>query len=156
MAIIICKECNGKLSSSAKACPHCGSKGNRKVGLVGWLAVLLIVLPGAWGIGKAINADQESSIARASEPVKPSDTEDRGSTTAKESCRNISEYAKQVMIGRQGGMLLSEMPTGDNSLLEMVMIRAYDQPRYSTEAMVKRAIVDYQNQIYLECIKEAS
>lgn len=42
MALIKCKECGSEVSTEAKACPKCGVKPPKKVGLLGWIAVLFI------------------------------------------------------------------------------------------------------------------
>lgn len=41
MAVKKCSDCGGNVSSSAKACPHCGAKVKR-LGLVGWLLLSLV------------------------------------------------------------------------------------------------------------------
>ena len=71
MAVGKCKECGGQVASSAKACPHCGAKVPKKVGVIGWAFVLLVVLPIAWKIGGGMSdspsvADAPSSNATAS------------------------------------------------------------------------------------------
>jgi hypothetical protein len=42
MSLIICRDCNQQISSTAKSCPHCGAK-NRHIGWTGWTAVALCV-----------------------------------------------------------------------------------------------------------------
>ncbi|MAQ51806.1 MAG: zinc ribbon domain-containing protein, partial [Pseudomonas sp.] len=56
MAVGKCKECGGQVASSAKACPHCGAKVKKSVGILGWLFVLLVVLPIAWKFGTGMGA----------------------------------------------------------------------------------------------------
>lgn len=65
MAVKACKDCGGQVSSNAKACPHCGAVAKKGVGILGWLFVLVIVLPVAWGVGTAMNQStpQTSSAA---------------------------------------------------------------------------------------------
>ncbi|MCG6540166.1 zinc ribbon domain-containing protein [Pseudomonas sp. KSR10] len=81
MAISKCKECGGQVASSAKACPHCGAKVKKKVGVLGWLFVLVVVLPIAYsigsGMGKAptttpVTSTQASGEARPDLPNLPS------------------------------------------------------------------------------------
>ena len=49
MAVGSCPECNGKLSSEAETCPHCGfrrnanSKSGKSLELSGWQMVVLVV-----------------------------------------------------------------------------------------------------------------
>lgn len=42
MALVKCKECGSEVSTEAKACPKCGAKPPKKVGLLGWIAVLFV------------------------------------------------------------------------------------------------------------------
>ncbi|HCI3908997.1 TPA: zinc-ribbon domain-containing protein, partial [Pseudomonas aeruginosa] len=37
MALIKCKECGAQVSNKAKACPSCGAKVPKSVGVIGWL-----------------------------------------------------------------------------------------------------------------------
>ncbi|MCK5864701.1 hypothetical protein [Marinobacter adhaerens] len=65
MAVKECKDCGGKVSKSAKACPHCGSKQPKSIGIVGWLFLIFVVLPIAWNIGSAIDGgDLPSEIGK--------------------------------------------------------------------------------------------
>lgn len=54
MAVVKCKECGGQVSTKAKACPSCGAKQPKKVGILGWLFVLVVVLPIAWQVGSGM------------------------------------------------------------------------------------------------------
>ncbi|MBN0690681.1 zinc ribbon domain-containing protein, partial [Pseudomonas aeruginosa] len=54
MALIKCKECGAQVSNKAKACPSCGAKVPKSVGVIGWLFVIFIVLPIAWQFGTGI------------------------------------------------------------------------------------------------------
>ena len=42
MALTKCRECGKEVSTAASACPHCGAKQKRKVGIVGVLAALVV------------------------------------------------------------------------------------------------------------------
>jgi hypothetical protein len=42
MALVKCKECGAEVSTEAKACQKCGAKPPKKVGLLGWIAVLFV------------------------------------------------------------------------------------------------------------------
>lgn len=44
MALIKCKECGEKVSSKAKACPHCGVKPPPETSAFTWLVLIVIVL----------------------------------------------------------------------------------------------------------------
>lgn len=54
MSLKKCKDCGGVVSSNAKACPTCGAKVTKSVGILGWLFVIFIVLPIAWNFGKGM------------------------------------------------------------------------------------------------------
>ena len=64
MAVKKCKECGGKVSTSAKTCPHCGAN-QKKVGVIGWLFVLVFVLPLGWSIGSSMNNDSPAHPSAA-------------------------------------------------------------------------------------------
>ncbi|MFC2974707.1 hypothetical protein ACFOJE_21170 [Azotobacter bryophylli] len=70
MAIAKCKECGGQVSTSAKTCPHCGAKVRRKVGAIGWVFVLFVVLPIAWNYGewlqKATSVEDKEFVSQDS------------------------------------------------------------------------------------------
>lgn len=75
MAVGKCKECGGQVSSSAKACPHCGAKVPKKVGVLGWLFAIFVVLPLAWQFGSSTDpAPTASSRAVPTASSTPSDT----------------------------------------------------------------------------------
>jgi len=75
MAVGKCKECGGQVASSAKACPHCGAKVPKKVGVLGWLFVLFVVLPIAWSIGSGSNkVDEKVASSRPSAPAAPAES----------------------------------------------------------------------------------
>ena len=73
MAVVKCKECSGQVSTTAKACPHCGAKQPKKVGVLGWLFVLLFVLPFAWTVGK--NMGESTSRPASNSTSAPSTVE---------------------------------------------------------------------------------
>ncbi|WP_315809468.1 hypothetical protein [Pseudomonas sp. C9-3] len=50
MAIVKCKECGGQVSTTAKACPTCGSKPPKKTSVVTWLVLATIVIVVAKGM----------------------------------------------------------------------------------------------------------
>lgn len=43
--MIKCKECNASISSKAQACPSCGMKTPKKIGVIGWLFMFFIFIP---------------------------------------------------------------------------------------------------------------
>lgn len=44
MALINCKECGKQVSTEAKACPHCGAKPPKKIGILGWIALAFFTI----------------------------------------------------------------------------------------------------------------
>ena len=42
MAVGKCKECGGLLSSTAKACPHCGAQAQKKTSVVTWIFLAIL------------------------------------------------------------------------------------------------------------------
>lgn len=73
MALIKCKECGNQLSSKAKACPGCGAKPAKGVGVLGWIFVIVIVLPLAWNFGTGMGKPAPGSAASsATTPAKQS------------------------------------------------------------------------------------
>lgn len=70
MALMKCKECGGSVSSKAKTCPTCGAKVPKKVGLLGWLLVIFVVLPVAWQVGSNMGTSGDSKAASVDAPPK--------------------------------------------------------------------------------------
>ncbi|HCK4298729.1 TPA: zinc-ribbon domain-containing protein [Pseudomonas aeruginosa] len=68
MALIKCKECGAQVSNKAKACPSCGAKVPKSVGVIGWLFVIFIVLPIAWQFGTGIGSSGDAAQSRPSSP----------------------------------------------------------------------------------------
>lgn len=95
MAVTACKECAGKVSSKAKLCPHCGAKVTRKVGVIGWLFVLFVVLPIAWQFGKGMGDSTagSSSIATAIPTSVPRASTPPAAEKERASVWSASEYS---------------------------------------------------------------
>lgn len=66
------------------------------------------------------------------------------------------------MRSRQGGVPMSEMmdiAVGDAELkasIEELLIDAYDVPRMDVRANQDKAVLDFENDVHLECIKKLS
>lgn len=73
MAVVNCKECGGQVSTKASACPSCGAKQPKRVGLLGWAFVLLFVLPLAWQFGKGFGTSESKPSAPATPAASKSD-----------------------------------------------------------------------------------
>lgn len=70
MALIKCKECGAQVSNKAKACPSCGAKVPKSVGVIGWLFVIFIVLPIAWQFGTGIGSSGDAAQSRSNSPQR--------------------------------------------------------------------------------------
>ena len=70
-------------------------------------------------------------------------------------CAKISELAGHVMKSRQRNVPMADVvnffPAG-SPWIEIV-IKAYEKPRMSVEENQQNMIQDFQNQLYLECVK---
>lgn len=78
-----------------------------------------------------------------------------------ESCKAMAFLAKQIMAGRQAGVPMTkaiDLSKNENQTVEKVsrlfVIAAYEEPAYSTKAMQEKAINEFENKMYLPCIKE--
>ena len=81
----------------------------------------------------------------------------------RELCDFYSEYAKQTMESRQNGgkasnhiKVLTEFKTLDDDVkksLESIVMSAYSRPRYDTPKNKAKAIRDFENDVYVKCIK---
>lgn len=84
MALVKCKECGNQVSTKAKNCPTCGAKVVKKVGIIGWLFVLVIVLPFAWSIGGNMGkVDRQPVSSAPAAKVQTETTTKAPSDTAK-------------------------------------------------------------------------
>lgn len=86
-----------------------------------------------------------------------------GSASADQgSCDAIGILAKSVMSARQGGVPMQDILSNGvgskkvSELTRLLAMAAYDQPRFSTEEHQERAITEFQNQMYLACLKGES
>lgn len=89
-----------------------------------------------------VNATEENTVSRA------------------EICESYARYAELVMELRQIGAPLSNIlaPLGSDSSTEKEVMReivllAYEEPRYTTEAVQKREIQDFRNRIHVNCLR---
>ena len=79
-----------------------------------------------------------------------------------ENCKSIANFAAVVMEKRQAGTAMdamidlihgSESDNGLRKVLESIILRAYENPRYGTEEFKKRSVNDFRNDIYVECYR---
>lgn len=72
MAMVNCKECNAQISDQASACPQCGAKPKKTVGIAGYIVagiLLVFVMKAAWREDppKETRSPQEVALAKARE-----------------------------------------------------------------------------------------
>ena len=76
----------------------------------------------------------------------------------RKACGNVGDLATDIMKSRQSGLSMAKMmeavaQVGENPLVDEMIISAYDSPRYSTERMQKRAVEEFRDKFYLDCVK---
>jgi len=75
-------------------------------------------------------------------------------------CEKVAELAEMIMSARQEGVPMVAMMKsnsqgeGASELSRMLIIAAYEKPGFSTKENRSRAVVDFQNDVYLQCVKE--
>lgn len=70
------------------------------------------------------------------------------------SCESVGLLAKTVMEARQSGVAMQDVMQGANELTRQLLIAAYEQPPYVSAGAKQRAITNFQNDVYLECVKQ--
>jgi hypothetical protein len=80
--------------------------------------------------------------------------------SATEACGVVGKYARTIMAHRQEGASMAEMmersEKADPSIRSLsagIIVMAFDRPRFSSQEYVDGAVSDFENEIYLECIK---
>lgn len=75
-------------------------------------------------------------------------------------CEKVAELAEMIMSARQEGVPMVSMMKnsgageGASDLSRMLIVGAYEKPGFSTKENRARAVVDFQNDVYLQCVKE--
>ena len=71
-------------------------------------------------------------------------------------CGTLHGLAEQVMSARQSGVPMPEVMTiaEGSPAMESMTMAAYDEPRYTTESVQQRVIVDFANDVYRICLEE--
>lgn len=73
---------------------------------------------------------------------------------SKETCDKVHRIAEQVMTDRQMGVAITDtIATVNNSFGEEMVIRAYKQNRWHTEARQKDAVEEFATGYYLYCVE---
>lgn len=82
----------------------------------------------------------------AEEPVDPD-----------EYCEVISRLSEKVMESRQAGVPLSNaLGVAKTDLSRMMVLEAWQTPRYSIESLSQREIDDFRDKWHLLCLKSVS
>lgn len=75
-------------------------------------------------------------------------------------CNSLAALAKSIMSSRQAGVPMTraiELISTDNKQVADVsrklVIAAYEEPAWGSKAMQEKATTEFQNKIYLPCIK---
>lgn len=87
------------------------------------------------------------------------------STSLERMCATLSETAGAAMKGNQSGTSLAKMMEAlnkvesDNTklrdLMKAFLLDAYSYPRFNTKSFQDKAVVDFSNKKYLECMKHS-
>lgn len=76
-----------------------------------------------------------------------------------ESCSSLGGLAESIMTARQSAVPMQELMAlleGDDAIPDFartLAIDAYEQPAFHSEEARKKSIVEFQNKVYLDCIK---
>jgi len=75
-----------------------------------------------------------------------------------ERCEDYASVARDIMVERQSGRLMSEMMRRADGMADLadlaktLVIDAYKKPAFRTAQHQSRAIAEFQNDAYLECV----
>jgi hypothetical protein len=132
------------------------------MGFAGGVLIATLVAATVWPEGKAKGSPESTQAASTNvgaDAVKGASKSQQQQDLIN-ICKNMGEYARTVMEGRQNGVPMSKLidlaASSDDSTgptMRQIIIEAYDHPRMSVEANKATAAVDFENKVYLECIK---
>jgi hypothetical protein len=72
-------------------------------------------------------------------------------------CVVMANAGEVIMKGHQKGYPMKEMMatySGAGDTIDQLIMVAYDSPRYSTEESQQKAIGEYRDKVYLECVSD--
>lgn len=129
MSLKKCKDCGGVVSSNAKACPTCGAKVTKSVGIIGWIFVIFIVLPIAWNFGKGMGvatdvvAKQEAGGAPAVKVDQAAPISEKPSWSVRTSKDAMTDVEMTTVSLRSINSLAFDFPykTPGGSYLNMIV-----------------------------------
>lgn len=74
--------------------------------------------------------------------------------STREFCKGISTLAEVVMTYRQvGTSVVTLMEATSLPLAKLIIKEAYKMPRYSSGEYQRRAISDFRDEFYIQCLK---
>lgn len=82
--------------------------------------------------------------------------------SAKDICNTYYDIAERIMGQRQQNAALPELMAVIEKngapeiqpIMKSIAILAYEQPRFSSEALQRQELQDFANNIYLECLRQ--
>lgn len=99
MAIKDCKECGGKVSDTAAACPHCGYKTQKKEFGCG---ALFVVVVGGFFLFAIFNSDSNDSTASVETPDSEPSAAAIGFLALKKAMRDPDSFVLEGALARPG------------------------------------------------------
>lgn len=79
---------------------------------------------------------------------------------AEDFCLQMHNVGKTIMGSRQNGVplpqlmgLINESEESLRDPLKEITVEAYSQPRYNSKEMQKKAISEFANDLYVQCLK---
>lgn len=74
-------------------------------------------------------------------------------------CDDVNALAESIMGSRQAGVDMAKMmavakESGIEKLARVLIIAAYEQPQFHGEDYRRKAVSEFKNKVYLQCIKE--
>lgn len=143
----VCSECGHSYPASRNACPNCGVTSAQlersNVKRLGWLVVALAI--GGLGV---MAARRTGVLPAQPAPVAQAATHDDSY------CQIAGGLASEIMTGRQSGRDMAQMLAATKGEASRYMVvSAFEQPRYRTEEAQTRAIQEFKNAMFLECVK---
>lgn len=74
-----------------------------------------------------------------------------------EYCEAISRLSEGIMKSRQAGVSLSDsLGIAQTEVTRMIVLDAWESPRYSTKSVIQREVDDFRDKWHLGCLKAIS
>lgn len=98
---------------------------------------------------ESIQADNEAQARTHELTTAPDD-----SALRHRICKALSENAESLMKARQHGAdMAMAMEIDSDPVFHSMVIKAYEVPRFSTGHMQTKAVEEFKNDVYLNCIR---